>query len=193
MKLFALVIATVLVLSSTAQAGILLDPYLGYGLGKYEATGTGGEKGDANAAALGARVGGTFAMLFIGADYSMTLGGKTDPDGGAAGEDFDKSDLYAVIGADLPLIRAWVGYGLMNSLELKPPGAASTEFSGGTNFKAGVGLKIIPMVSINLEYIMNDYKKLKSGGVEVTLPNAGGLQEVTSNTVFLSASVPFTF
>ena len=58
---------------STAKAGLLLEPYLGYELGKLEHT-TATVNYDLSSAALGLRLGVTFPVVFIAADYSFGHG-----------------------------------------------------------------------------------------------------------------------
>lgn len=182
MKLLALALLLVGGFASTANAGIFVEPYLGYGFGSYE---NGADKGKITGPVLGGRVAGEFAMVFIGGDYSMGLGNKINSDNTSSDLDVDTSMLFGVIGVNLPVVRAWVGYGLMNETKVKTA-IADTTHSGGSHVKLGVGFSLIPMLSLNAEYIISDYKKLESS-------LGSGDSNLKSNTVLVSASVPLSF
>lgn len=158
-------LAAVTFTSAPAKAGLLLEPYIGYGIGTI---GEGAGEGDLKAPYLGARVGMTFPILFLAADYMMPVGGEVedaDLDGGG--------DLFAVVGASLPLLRAYAGYGFVRSLKFDGGG----ELEDGNAIKLGVGTTILPFVAINFEYITGKYEE--------------GSAETDSSLMMLSASVPF--
>ncbi len=183
MKFLGLALSLVIGFASTANAGIFAEPYLGYGFGSTEDDSTPPTKSDITGPVLGARVGGEFAMLFIGADYSMTLGAKAKT--GAVSEDIGISSLYGVVGANLPIIRAWVGFGLMNEATIKGT-PDDTKIHGGSHFKVGLGFKVIPMLSLNAEYLINNYKKFEQGALT-------GTTDIKGNTVLISASLPLSW
>ena len=182
MKILGLALSLVIGFASTANAGIFAEPYLGYGFGSTEDDSTPPTKTDITGPVLGARVGGEFAMLFIGADYSMSLGAKAESSG--VSSDIDLTNLYGVVGANLPIIRAWVGVGLMNEATVK--GTPDTKFHGGSHFKLGLGFKVIPMLSLNAEYLMANYKKFEQGALT-------GTTDIKGNTVLISASLPLSW
>lgn len=187
MKLLSLVFASVLVFgAASAQAGIMLEPYAGYGIGTWKNK-TANSKGDINTGAIGARVAYTFTMLWLGADGSTNVGGKLKTTSGGTGtDDLAGTNVYAVVGADLPLVRFWGGYGLSNTMTDKSS-SGDAKLTGGTHFKLGAGLKLIPMISLNLEYMNDAYKK-------ADVPGFGKVdQDVDSSTFMLSASIPFNF
>lgn len=161
--------------ASAAQAGLLLEPYLGYTMGTFEDS-----DGKLTSPVLGARVGYSAVLLSFGVDYSMYTGGKVKDDNSDV--DASGSQAFAFVGVGVPLIRAWVGYGVMNDLKLKNSGGESTYT--GTAMKAGVGFTGLPFVSLNAEYIMNDYNKLKT-------PLGEGDTDAKGSEIRLSASLPF--
>lgn len=136
---------------------------------------------------LGGRIGYSLPILmWFGIDYSFSTGGKYKPDNGAAQGDLTRNDLYAMVGVDLPiLLRAWAGFGLMNSVTTKDSTGGESKTKGGTKLKAGVGLGFIPFVSINLEAWNHKGYKLESAGVETTAALA------EDSGVGLGISVPF--
>jgi len=164
-----------------AQAGILLEPYLGYELGTMTYTGVSPNVNfSLSSAALGVRAGVTFPIIFVAADYSMLVGGKMTQDDAASTKwDATGSQLFAEVGAQLPLIRAYIGYGLMNTLEGTSNGTTNKD-EGGTAIKVGVGTTFFPLVAVNLEYIMSNYDKY----------NGNSPSDTKSNFYMLNVSLP---
>ncbi len=189
MRIFKVLVLTALTTfsvfaASTAKAGLLIEPYLGYELGTLEQQipilGT--FKGDMSTAQLGAKVAFTFPILFIGADYSLPVGGTIKDQSSSTKYDVTGSQLFVLVGASLPMIRAYAGYGLINVLELKNQvGGGTTRYEGGTAIKLGVGTTMLPFVAINLEYILSNYDKINGTS------NSNG----KSNFFMLNVSLPF--
>lgn len=172
-------------MANPAQAGLLLEPYMGIEQG--QTYNVGAAYGDASyktsGAVVGARVAYSLPLLFwIGLDYSLMAGGKAKPDLGGSDSDMTRSDLYAVVGADLPiLLRVWGGFGVMNTATAKTAGGDST-VKGGTKMKVGAGLTMFPFISLNLELFNNKGPKLESGGTTLdasTFEDAGGVLSVS--------------
>jgi hypothetical protein len=164
-----------------AKANILLEPYLGYELGKFSyATTPSSTSYDFSSAVLGARVGYQFAMVFVAADYDLLLGGNLkNGTNGAPDSTVKGSQLFADVGVSLPLIRAYAGYGFVNSLTATA-NSFDTTSDGGSAFKLGVGTTILPLVAFNLEYIHTDYDKVTNSTVKSS-----------SNVYMLNVSLPF--
>lgn len=187
MKTYLLALA--LFVAPTAQAGILIEPYIGYESGKttvetstpafnsvFTNTGT----------VLGGRFGYTFPILFwAGLDYSLTTGGKGKSDNPLVNDNtYTRSNLYLVAGFDFPiLVRAWFGYGITNEASATSSGTTS-KISGGQNSKLGVGFTGLPFVSINLEAFF--HKPNKSDGNDL----AAG-ESYNDAGFVLGASLPF--
>lgn len=151
----SLILSLVFLASTSASAGILVEPYIGFEKGKtISENGVNSATHDGTAAVVGGRFGYTLPILFwVGLDYSLTTGGKGKSADAVLFQDYDykRSDLYLVAGFDFPiLVRAWLGYGLMNDLTTDQAGT-STKINGGTHTKLGVGFTGLPLVSINLE------------------------------------------
>lgn len=175
---------TTLGFMSQANAGLMLEPYLGMEQGQTYAVigGVGDVSYKTSGSVLGARVGYSMPLLFwFGADYSLVAGGKAKPDFGGGDRDLKRSDLYAVVGVDLPiLLRGWVGYGLMNTATAS--GTTETKISGGTKMKAGLGFTLLPLVSVNLELFNHKGAKYELNGAGVstsTLEDNGGYLTVS--------------
>jgi hypothetical protein len=144
-------------------------------------TGTPSSDADLTSGALGLRLGAAFPIVFVAADYSLLVGGSLKSNSGTK---FDASgnQLFAEVGAQLPLVRAYLGYGLMNTLQADGNGV-SVKYEGGTAIKAGVGTTIMPMFAVNLEYITSTYDKV--GGVSTS--------DMKSDFFMLNVSLPLEF
>ncbi len=189
-KIFA-VLAMAIGMSSAAHAGILIEPYLGYEMGdvKYQQIGKAEATDSTSGVSMGLRLGYKFLIPYVALDYTTgTATGKPD-----AGSDYDltKSSLGVVVGASLPLIRAWAGYGFTNDITMKGVGGLpDTKFKGGY-MKAGVGLGILPLVDINLEYKINDLKKVDLGYGAGEQDKSEVFESNKYDTIMLSVSLPF--
>jgi hypothetical protein len=176
-KLFA-VCALIIGFSSVSHAGIMLEPYLGYEMGT-----TKDNDGKLDGTQLGLRLAWTAPIMFwAGLDYTMGVSAKFKPDAsGAPDSDAKRSTLYAVAGVDFPiLLRAWFGYGFKNELKLDD----YDQKLEGTSTKLGVGFTGLPFVSLNLEYLMEDYDKVNGNSLSTHSKN---------NAYVLSVSLPWEF
>lgn len=191
-KLFAM-IAMVFGVSSAAHAGILIEPYLGYGFGSldYKTVGASQEYTDnMSGPGYGLRLGYQFILPWVALDYTGYSGtGKP----GAPGEkdyDYSGNSLGAVVGVDLPVMfRFWAGYGFSNNFTQKGTDGAADIKAKGTYTKVGVGWTALPILSINFEYQMNDWKKVDAGAGEVDMKDV--FSTFKHNMYLISISAPF--
>jgi hypothetical protein len=196
MKQILAAFTLVLGLSSVSQAGILIEPYLGYETGDLSYTpvftGTGTEFKDVQTGTgYGLRLGYKFLIPWVALDYSGVSGkAKTGASAiGFADTDYTRSSLGAVVGADLPIIRLWAGYGLSNELAYKATASTAASKFKGSYVKAGVGLKLIPFLSVNLEYKMNTYTKFDNGTTESDIKDFFSSHK--NDMLMISLSAPF--
>lgn len=181
----AMTLTTLGLMATPAHAGLMLEPYIGIEQGQTYAVvaNLADSSYKTSGSVLGARVGYSLPLLFwFGLDYSLVAGGKAKPDFGGQDGDLKRSDLYAVVGVDLPiLLRAWAGYGLMNTTT-NSNNVGETKITGGTKMKVGAGLTMLPLVSVNLELFNHKGAKVESGGVNLpmsTFEDAGGVLSVS--------------
>lgn len=148
MKKLVVVLAMMLGMSGVAQAGVLIEPYLGYEFGK-----TSDPDGKTTGTVLGARLAYTLpAFVWLGLDATMGVSETFDPDTGSS-RDGNRETVSAVVGVDLPvLLRVWAAYGFHN--KFKTDSGADFE---GKNMKLGVGFTGLPFISINFEYIKDEF------------------------------------
>lgn len=175
MKKLLVVLVAVLGFGSVSHADILIEPYLGYEMGK-----TTDPDGKLTGSQLGLRLAyKTPVMLWVGADYTAGVSGEVDPDSGTK-ETAKRSTLSGVVGIDFPiLLRAWVGVGLTNELKVDNAGTFK-----GKNVKLGVGFTGLPFVSLNLEYVKDTWDKLDSNSL---------LTDAQNESYVFSVSLPLEF
>lgn len=161
---------------STASADILLEPYLGYYMGKYKAS----SSTDMSGLGYGARVGYQQLGFMVGLDY-MT-GKWTDK--AKPSNDVTPSSFGVFVGYNFPiLLRVYGAYGFSNSLKFEQ-GGSTAKNEGTPRIKLGVGYTALPLVAINLEYITGTYDEV-NGRSRTT--------DLTETTYGVNVSVPFAF
>lgn len=151
-----------------AQAGILIEPYVGYGSGTYASsfkTSTTTYDTTTSGAMYGGRLGLSFLGLWLAADYtstspSVTFAKPADTSKGSAISNMAFIDA----GFDFPfLFRFWGGYGVSNYQKINYQSSAGlpmeVKFKGGSAVKAGLGFKLAYFFSVNFEYIKPTYTK----------------------------------
>ncbi|NUN05323.1 MAG: hypothetical protein HUU57_06145 [Bdellovibrio sp.] len=173
--------AVMMAFANVANAGILIEPYLGMESGKYT-SGTG--DGKTEFTNMGVRVAYTLPVLvWIGADATIGMSGKYKPDSGGD-VDAKRTSIGAVVGVDLPiLLRAWAGVGLSN--EIKVDSADNVKYKGGYT-KFGIGFTGLPFVSLNLELIKDDFK-------DFTSDLGSGDADLKNDSYMFSVSLPLEF
>lgn len=180
MKKLLAVMALMVGFSSAAHAGIMIEPYLGYEIGKFT---------DADGKSTGVTVGGRLAykaplFLWLGLDGSFGSSGKYKPDSGSDA-DMKHTSLYGVVGFDFPILfRVWAGYGFSDQFALDTPYNSTFK---GKNYKLGASFTGLPFICLNAEYIKGTTDEISGG----TLANSSPSTKFES--VMLSVSLPLTF
>lgn len=159
MKNLIMICALVLV-STVANAGGFIEPYIGMEKGELD-FGAGGTA-DTKGTALGLRAGYQMVIPWFALDVKMVKGdAETTP----VEADTSYTDLGVTVGASVPFVRPFIGY--IPSAKMKLEGGGITdEYAKGTGLKLGVGIKILPLVDINIEQVSYEFKE--RDGVELT-------------------------
>ncbi len=175
MKKIALILAFILA-APVAQADILLEPYIGYYTGKND---DGSSETKFKGVGLGGRVGYQSMGFMVGGEY-MTGKWSDDDD---PSNDITPSVLGVFVGYNFPvLLRVWGTYGL--SVKSKVDDGTNSFDLKGDAIKLGVGCTVLPLVSINLEYMSSSFDEMDGQSLST---------DVTQKTYGLSVSLPLTF
>lgn len=190
---------TLLLFTSHSFAGVLIEPFLGFGIGSGEYV-SGSQTADNKYTGpqMGARLGYSFLGFMGGLEYRKTSGSLSYDKHSGGGvwansgtdQDYSGTEIGAFVGYDFPiLVRAYAGYTFNTKWEFDNNGAwigaASDELSGNTT-TLGVGFTGLPFVSLNVEFRMvslDTYKDV-SAGTETAA-------DYSSNEVVLGVSLPF--
>jgi hypothetical protein len=144
-----LVAIVVTLIGFTANAGIHVEPYLGYRIGS-------GDYGSADLSYSGVNMGGrlgySFMMVTAGLDYNMgSTGVEFKTTSGSTDVDFKTTQMGAFVMASIPMIRGWATYYFDSSFEQDEGSNAGKEFTG-SGMGLGVGFTGLPFISLNFEY-----------------------------------------
>lgn len=203
-KIFTLLLATVCL--NTAQAGLYLEPYLGYAFGSSETKGRNSTLFDSEFSYktpyLGARVGYGMMGLSVGVDYSFTMADyDTDisvPANSTSTDEFGNKALGIFANFDAPVLplRVWATYFLNWESETKKSTTLADvgDTESGKGFGLGVGFTGLPFLAINLELrqISIDESKDASSGVTTAYPSTNH-DKPEYREIILSVSAPFDF
>lgn len=182
-----LLLASIIGFSSSAKADLLIEPLIGYSLGKSEFDFTFNQGTDTDSQSIkgpsyGGRLGYQNLGFQLGVDY---LASNMDFDG----DDFKTSELGGFVGFEFPILfRVYVGYVFSGKGELSSDDVAATtvKFEKGTGPKFGIGFTLLPFLDINLEHRMIKYDTYSVGDVNNTKIDH------SYSATMLSFSLPFT-
>lgn len=185
---------------TSAQAGFILEPFLGYKTGSidYTVSNLGSANGEYKfsytGVGYGARVGYGVPFLMAGVSYekgSIEDKFESAPLTQTGGNEYDTTYTGAWLGIKLPMFRLWGTYYFDFEWE-DTNGADVGDISSGSGMGLGLGYTGLPFVSLNLEYRMLTIDKDKdvSAGTETEYPSQY-VSELDLSEIVLSVSVPF--
>ena len=173
-----LLIAFMFLFSVTANAGLVIEPLVGYGLsGTFtDKNVTPNTEKEFSGVEFGGRLGYSFLGAMAGVHYSM--GTKTFDSSGTGSEvDYDISNLGVFVGYQAPiLIKAWATYYLDHKAEATINNSAYE--TSGSAIAFGAGYTGLPFVSLNVEYRMVTYDEEVSGGTTTALTTKNEATEI---------------
>jgi hypothetical protein len=181
-----------LMLSPMAQAGLLIEPNIGVNLGGKFSGDTPeafaetfpdtfeDESWNVNGNFYGLKLGYKFLGFMIGGEYSAVAGSNISD-----GESYNITETGAFIGYAFPFfLRIYAGPVLSSNIEVtdKEDGIKSEWlFKGGSGTRMGIGLTLLPFLSINLEVKNIKYKKFdyQYDGEAIWDTNVGSVLGIT--------------
>ncbi len=181
--------------AGAAQAGIVIEPYAGYGSGHFNQKDTANVESnrDLTAGIGGLRLGLRSGGLWLAADGMTTFNGHSKHDA-TTDLSYTRTSVFGVLGYDfMTRVRLYVGAGFSDSMLVKDGVALGDDitYSGGTPLKFGMGYWLARHMCLNIEYVTQDFKKYKHTGLDGSLADAG-LKSVTGSMVLGTLSFPLT-
>jgi hypothetical protein len=162
-----LLVAAVLFGKEISQAGIYIEPYLGYesgtNKGEFTVTSLGTSEVDLDVSGLGygAKLGYSLSNLTFGVDYQMAK--LTEKEEGAEDDESDYTDLGVFFSYGMSSFKLNLGYMLNSKID------ADDVTLEGSGFKVGVTYSGFSPVNINLDYISSTYDQITVEGVDSSL------------------------
>lgn len=152
-KLLSVLAFATIAFSSVTSHALLIEPFIGYGMGDYEGDDTTGLE-------YGGRLGFTLAVVDIGGEFAK---GDFDADRDTGGDlNLETTDMGLFIAIEFPiLLRAYATYFL--SSEAKP--GTGTKMEGDGGYRLGVGFTGLPFLSINLEQTLRKWDEQGSSSI----------------------------
>jgi len=186
MKIF--ITLAILLATTVASAGILIEPQLGYilsnkysgtiGLTSPSFTGTTTANYKSTGPDYGARLGYEVLGFMSGLNYVHSSGKSKNSDGTT--DDLKSTNIGVFVGYKAPILfRAWLAYNFSSKTTIK------TNDIKGNSTEIGLGFTGLPFLSINAIYRMYKYTELTNAGVTYTASN------YTPKEIELAISVPF--
>lgn len=183
LQLFILVLAFLIIPQS--QAGVLLEPVLGYSFGKFEIDGPNTSEEKTNGVSMGGRLGYQNLGFQLGLDY---LRSSLNVDDNDFKENLNTSEWALFAGFEFPiLLRVYAGYIFSATGESETDSGTGKEdlkFSDGTGMKLGVGFTGLPFVDINVEYRKGTYGEDKIGATKSD-------RDTDFSAIMIGVSLPF--
>lgn len=207
MKKIILILATTLYATNLFALGLFLDPHLGYRFGSESYTirnlpstfsaYNGDYKYDISGYDVGAKIGLSASVLNLGVDYrigSLTEKVNQVPPTATLAttnlDEYDSTIIGVFAGVNLPLIRGWLMY--LPSVKWKDTnGTDIGDELSGKGFGVGAGLKILPLLSLNIEYLHYSFDEEKTATQTYKYPD-NEQTKPTVNEFILSVSLPIS-
>jgi hypothetical protein len=175
-----------------AEAGILVEPTLGYSMSTTTTRLTNTYK--YSGLNLGARLGLDYFGFQAGMGYEKTSGSfDTTVVATAYTNDFSRDDLGVFVGYKFPiLLRAWVAYYFSaKSTFTSATGAFSkNSYIKGDATEIGLGFTGLPIINVNLVYKMTSFDTQYAASTNTSSAISAPLK---SNEILVQVSAPFSF
>jgi len=160
MKKILLTLSLALFAAPAANAGFMIEPYVGYETGDFE---SGSTKDDYTGIMYGARLGYGMLGFSFGVDYSTGSGEVDD----TPSFDAEPTDLGAFIAYEFPImLRVYATY-IVDAKIALDSGTDDIEEGSGTKF--GIGWTGLPFVVINLEMTKKSYDKQGNNDIDAEI------------------------
>lgn len=186
-----LLLAGALLFSLTANAGFLIEPYVGYSVSSGEDGMSPPTKWEQTAPFFGARLGYQNLGFMGGLDFTHGMEAEIEETSGATTTktDVDQNTFGAFFGYNFPImLRVWGAYYFSTVLGVQSGSGLGNDIKG-SGYGLGVGYTGLPFVALNLEYRRMTFDEVETLiGQTVKLTSE---EEQDFNQIMLSVSMPF--
>lgn len=178
-QLFILILAFFVM--NTANAGLLIEPVLGYNYSKSEGESGSSIDSKSKGPSYGGRLGYQNFGFQLGLDYLKSDLSVDDSD---FDKNMDTTEWAGFVGFEFPiLLRVYAGY-IFSANASSEYNGQKLELSKGSGTKVGVGFTGLPLVDINVEYRKGTFTDYKFGGTDFDL-------DVNYSSIMIGISLPF--
>lgn len=161
--LFCLGLIAAVGFTGPSQAGIFVEPFVGYEFGNASDDDTPNDD-KISGVHYGARLGYSMLGLAFGAEYSGSSIDFKSKNVGTVDSDITTTDIGLFVGYTFPIMfRVYGTYFLSSEYTAKASGAPNIDLSGDGGLRLGVGYTGLPFISLGLEYIERKYDEAKIG------------------------------
>lgn len=177
--------------SITANAGFLIEPYLGYSISSGEDGMAPATKWEQTALFFGARLGYQALGFMGGLDFAHGMEAEIEETSGGTVTkvDVDQNTFGAFFGYNFPImLRVWGAYYFSSVLGVQSGAGLGADIKG-SGYGLGVGYTGLPFVALNLEYRRLTFDEAESvTGQTIKFTSE---EEQDFNQIMLSLSIPF--
>lgn len=178
-QLFILVLAFFII--RPAKAGLLIEPVLGYNIGKVDVSNPSFSKENYTGPSYGGRLGYQNLGFQLGLDYLKSSLNVNDNN---FKKDLNVDEWAGFVGFEFPvLLRVYAGY-IFSAEADSTVGTNKLTMTGGTGTKFGLGFTGLPFVDINFEYRKGTFDEFKLGATKFA-------DETTYESFMIGISLPF--
>lgn len=146
-------------LSQKAKADFYLEPFVGMLVNStYD---TGPDDGEISGSQVGARVGWTKLGFSLGLDGRRTSSSLESEDSNVDDSDYTATQAGFFVGYEFPILfRVWANY--VFSSNASNDDNSEVKYTEGSGYTVGLGYKVFPFISLNLELFSIGYDKFKT-------------------------------
>lgn len=148
-------------------------------------------KGEMTGTSLGLKVGYQLPVLiYFGLDATYDSGKYKSSDSITVDSDIVRTSAYGVIGIQFPvLLRFYVGTALIDNETAKVDSNKTELKAKGT--KIGLGYNLLPFVSLNIDYTMREFTKVKFQNDDTTYDIKDIYKEFKTNILSVGLGIRF--
>lgn len=176
-RYLTLVLSIIIVSTTSARAGVAVEPFVGYATGEWKQGSTSAKH---SGVGYGARLGWDFGMVRVGGSY---LGGTTTDTASPISNKIAQQDIGAFVEADFSRVVVRLGYGA-TSQGIFTPSTGTANTWKGTSMNAGIGVELINHINFNIDYVSTSHDQLNGATVA---------NKLTNNFFVVGVSFPFEF